>query len=84
MKIHQNIQYITPRALMNYLEHEGWIRDYVLKNGLGVQYLSPDQRIGTIIPMDNTISDYYESVLNLIDTLATYYNCSNSSFTTVH
>ena len=79
MKIHQNIQYITPRALMNYLEHEGWIRDYVLKNGLGVQYLSPDQRIGTIIPMDNTISDYYESVLNLIDTLATYYNCSNSS-----
>ena len=64
---------------MNYLEHEGWIRDYVLKNGLGVQYLSPDQRIGTIIPMDNTISDYYESVLNLIDTLATYYNCSNSS-----
>lgn len=79
MKIHQNIQYITPRALKNYLEHEGWIRDHVLKNGLGVQYLSPDQRIGTIIPTDSSISDYYESVLNLIDTLATYYNCSHSS-----
>ena len=79
MKIHQNIQYITPQALKNYLENKGWIRDHVLKNGLGVQYLSPDQRIGTIIPTDNTISDYYESVLNLIDTLATYYNCSNSS-----
>lgn len=79
MKNIPNIQYITPNALKNYLEHEGWNMDYALKNGLGIQYLSPDSKMGVILPIKVDISDYYTSVLNVIDSLATYYDCPASS-----
>lgn len=79
MKNIPNIQYVTPNALKNYLEHEGWHTDYALKNGLGVQYISPDSKMGVILPTKMDISDYYTSVLNVIDSLATYYNCPASS-----
>lgn len=77
--INSNIKYITPLAIMTYLEREGWVENYKLRNGKGVQFVSPDHKVGVIIPLDSTLSDYDKSVLNLIETISTFKKCSISS-----